>query len=307
MMLAIPEREATVIDFTARIGDNMKTARAEYINRRREIWAARVPAAVKIIALAIIEHMNSESLECSASKARLAYMCNMPPKTFDRHYNAAKDLFHYHERKGKTTVFSPKMLSVAKELAILWPSSSDGSRANISRRIPSPKLTEGQNGTPSQIEGGLSGHTLPQIDLDPRGNGGRTPPQFDLPNSKKEEEEKEDISALQASYASDKPRPYSQPFEDFWKKYPRREGKGKAFSAWKRLSGPDRKKAFDQLGVQMPSLMQKAKDERGNFCPHAATWLGQRRFDDEPAAPAKTKPKTTDDAWFENLCREEGL
>jgi uncharacterized protein YdaU (DUF1376 family) len=81
---------------------------------------------------------------------------------------------------------------------------------------------------------------------------------------------------------SEKPRAYSQSFEDFWKAYPRRVGKGKAYSAWKRLNGPDRKKAAEQLVVQLPALLMKLKDERGNFCPHGATWLSQRRFDDEP-------------------------
>ena len=268
-------------DTAPAIGDNSRTARAEYITRRREIWAARVPVAVKIIALAIIEHMNPENMECTASKARLAFMCNMPPKTFERHYNAAKALFHYHERKGKTTIFSPKLLSVASELARLWPA-DDASKKKAGRYAPSPNMREGQNDPPPNMTLPQKGQTPPQIDL-------HTPPQIGGPNRQRIDklEEKEES-------ASKKSKPYSQSFEDFWKQYPRREGKGKAYNAWKRLNGDDRKKARGQLDVQLPTLLKRLNDERGNFCPHAATWLGQRRFDDEPLRQPTSSPTALD-------------
>lgn len=297
-MLAETEDDygAEVIDFSAArgMGDNSKNATDDYIQKRRQIWAARVPSAVKVIALAIIEHMSANKMECTASKARLAYMCNMPAKTFERHYNAAKELFYYHERKGKTTVFSPKLLDVAKELATLWrPDYSP--KANSSRYAPSPKMTGGQNGPSPKMTLPQNGHTPPQFDLD-------TPPQIGGPKSpiRDQLEEKEDISPQQA-------RPYSQAFEDFWKRYPRKEGKGKAYAAWKRLSGADRKVADAALGNQLPMLLEKLRSEKGNFCPHAATWLGQRRFDDEVggASDAKEKPPGMSDLIWKKIQEDE--
>ena len=303
-MLARPDQThgAEVIDIsTVRgMGDNSKAATADFIQKRRQIWAARVPAAVKIVALAIIEHMNPEKLDCNASKERLAFMCNMPRATFDRHYNAAKALFHYQERQGKTTVFSPKMLNVAKELAILWPTEVDD-RNRVNRYRPPVKMREGQNEPPSNM-------TPPQNEKPPLNLGegkAQTPPQFehepplnlgDRIDKGIDKEEKKDSST--ASNA------YSQSFEDFWKKYPRREGKGKAYTAWKRLNGVDRKKASAALDVQLPTLILKMKDHAGNFCPHAATWLGQRRFDDDVSC-GPAKPEGMSQTVWDRLQEDE--
>lgn len=153
------------------IGHNEAAAIADFIDKRRMIWAARVPAAVKVIALAILEHMTPDNLECWPSKDRLAFMCNMPRVTFDRHYNAAKELFHYQERRGKTTVFSPKILDVAKELATLWPGAADATPARH-RYQPPIKMRGGHNQPPSKM-------TPPQNHQTPPQNDGATPPHFE--------------------------------------------------------------------------------------------------------------------------------
>lgn len=77
------------------------------------------------------------------------------------------------------------------------------------------------------------------------------------------------------------PEGYSQDFEEFWNLYPRREGKGKAFESWRRLSAEQRQRAQLALRNQAEILQRKARDHRGNFCPHATTWLNQGRFDDD--------------------------
>lgn len=151
------------------IGHNEAAAIADFIQKRRIIWAARVPSAVKVIALAIMEHMTPDNMECWPSKDRLAFMCNMPRATFDRHYNAAKELFNYHERRGKTTVFSPKIIDVAKELAVLWPTGADTTPARY-RYAPPPNMRGGQNQPPSKM-------TYPQTPQTPPQIGGPTPPQ----------------------------------------------------------------------------------------------------------------------------------
>ena len=154
----------------AGIGHNEAAAIASFIEKRRMIWAARVPCAVKVIALAILEHMSPENVECWPSKDRLAFMCNMARNTFDRHYAAARDLFNYQERRGKTTVFSPKILDVAKELATLWPTSTDTAPARY-RYAPPPKMGEGQKAPPPKM-------THPIFSETPPNSGGPTPPQI---------------------------------------------------------------------------------------------------------------------------------
>lgn len=83
---------------------------------------------------------------------------------------------------------------------------------------------------------------------------------------------------------------YSKDFEEWWKIYPRREGKGKAATSWKELSKSKKLKAMDALRKQLAILSAKADDKRGNFCPLPATWLNQSRFDDEPKIYHQSNP-----------------
>ncbi len=108
------------------------------------------------------------------------------------------------------------------------------------------------------------------------------------------------------------PDEYPHDFEEFWKVYPRREGKGNALVAWQRLTLAQKRKAYLALKSQMRDLLAKLNDQRGNYCPHPATWINQGRFDDDPATrgspPAKgdrlldgsdmplTKPRPADEA-----------
>lgn len=71
-------------------------------------------------------------------------------------------------------------------------------------------------------------------------------------------------------------------FEAFWSAFPKKTGKGAAAKAWEKQRPP--------LGAVLESLRwqvgqpQWTKD-RGQFIPHAATWLNQRRWEDEPFNP----------------------
>lgn len=82
------------------------------------------------------------------------------------------------------------------------------------------------------------------------------------------------------------PDEYPHDFEEFWKLFPRREGKAAACRVWQRLKLPQKRRAYVALKAQLPTLSAKARDLRGNFCPLPATWIGQGRFDDDPAAAA---------------------
>jgi uncharacterized protein YdaU (DUF1376 family) len=116
------------------------------------------------------------------------------------------------------------------------------------------------------------------------------------------------------------PETYSHDFEDFWNLYPRREGKAKAFESWRRLSASQRDRARAALNSQLGGLKARASDPRGNFCPHAATWINQGRFDDDLLSAPIRRPNDEqparrqwrsqgeiDAAWLDNLSAELGV
>lgn len=76
------------------------------------------------------------------------------------------------------------------------------------------------------------------------------------------------------------PEGSAEGFAEFWAEYPRKDNKARAFDIWKR----------NQLFAHAPVIMShlRAMKEHdqwtrdgGRFVPHAATYLGQKRFLDE--------------------------
>ncbi len=89
------------------------------------------------------------------------------------------------------------------------------------------------------------------------------------------------------------PEEYSDNFEEFWKVYPRREGKAAASKAWERLSLAQKRRAYTALKSQLSTLLARLRDTRGNFCPLPATWINQGRFDDDAVSPGTAASKHT--------------
>lgn len=71
---------------------------------------------------------------------------------------------------------------------------------------------------------------------------------------------------------------YAEDFLAFWAAYPRKTGKGAAWRAWKREK-PVLSVALAALAVVSGS--DQWKREGGRFVPHPATWISQRRWEDE--------------------------
>lgn len=91
-------------------------------------------------------------------------------------------------------------------------------------------------------------------------------------------------------------------FEKAWAVYPRKVGKAKALSAWKKASPPvDAVLSALSWQVTQP---QWTKD-RGEFVPHMATWLNQRRWEDEPFHTPAVIVSTVVD-WFDECQRLHG-
>lgn len=77
---------------------------------------------------------------------------------------------------------------------------------------------------------------------------------------------------------------YTADFLAFWQAYPKRTGKGAAAKAWAKAK-PPLPDVLASLSWQIHSE-QWTKDG-GQFVPLPATYLNQRRWEDEPAAPAE--------------------
>lgn len=82
--------------------------------------------------------------------------------------------------------------------------------------------------------------------------------------------------------------PSGRGFNEFWVAYPRKAGRVAAEAAWRKL------KPSEALLSEILSAIEAAKRSRqwqrdgGQYIPHPATWLNQRRWEDEaPMAPAK--------------------
>lgn len=76
-----------------------------------------------------------------------------------------------------------------------------------------------------------------------------------------------------------KPPGYSVEFERFWDCYPRKVGKGDAFNAWNKNGHP----GVDRLVeiVTMAKRTSKWLESDGRFIPNPATWINQKRWDDD--------------------------
>lgn len=71
-------------------------------------------------------------------------------------------------------------------------------------------------------------------------------------------------------------------FNEFWKVYPRRQGKARAVQAWKKLTPDER-----SLAITVSSKRTNFNDDP-QFIPMPATWLNGRRWEDERlAAPSQ--------------------
>ncbi len=71
-----------------------------------------------------------------------------------------------------------------------------------------------------------------------------------------------------------KPPKVDETFTEFWQVYPRRVAKPAAEKCWRRLSKSDKRAALQFLArAEWP--------EEKKFIPHPATWINQRRWEDE--------------------------
>lgn len=88
-------------------------------------------------------------------------------------------------------------------------------------------------------------------------------------------------------------------FAEFWAQYPKKVGKGAAEKAFDRIK-PD-KQTFDRMMSAISAQKQSRQwtENNGQYIPNPATWLNQRRWEDE-------LPQGETDNVFLQMLQEEG-
>jgi hypothetical protein len=95
-------------------------------------------------------------------------------------------------------------------------------------------------------------------------------------------------------------------FDSFWQAYPRKVCKLAATRAWAKLKAHDREAATKAVAL-FGSIWANAPADRLQYCPHAGSWLNNRRWEDgeqewrrsagittqKPLPGAHTQPATT--------------
>ncbi len=112
----------------------------------------------------------------------------------------------------------------------------------------------------------------------------RLPKRIAKPIGKQEQEQEQEEEPPKAPLSGGVV--YSPDFEVFWAAYPKHTGKGAACRAWNRLR-PDQAAREKILAAILDQRKTAAwQKDNGQFIPNPATWLNQRRFDDDIASPA---------------------
>lgn len=92
-------------------------------------------------------------------------------------------------------------------------------------------------------------------------------------------------------------------FDEFWKIYPRRVGKGKARDVFARSL---KKAPAAHIIAGLRRQLSYYSTREHQFIPHPSTWLGQERWDDDPQPthPSHPKPKSDFDQHQDAVQRE---
>jgi len=77
---------------------------------------------------------------------------------------------------------------------------------------------------------------------------------------------------------------YTEEFEEFWKLYPKKSGKGAAFKAWQRIKPDSDLRGRIKAAVEQQKKSEQWQRDNGAYIPNPATWLNQARWDDEPSS-----------------------
>ena len=145
------------------------------------------------------------------------------------------------------------------------------------KRYTAAKINGGKGGAPKGNNNASKQPKInPSVDLE---NKQSVEPENNLDKDKEKEKEKENIPPI--SPTGDSTEKQSDRFEQFWKAYPRKTGKGAARKSF------EKRKPSQALLDKMLTAIEAAthsddwRKDGGQFIPHPATWLNQERWEDE--------------------------
>lgn len=75
---------------------------------------------------------------------------------------------------------------------------------------------------------------------------------------------------------------YSEDFLIFWKEYPKKVGKGEAFKQWKKAKLSEGNKKDISVALKWQKKSDRWRSSNGRYIPNPATYISQRRWEDEP-------------------------
>lgn len=81
---------------------------------------------------------------------------------------------------------------------------------------------------------------------------------------------------------------YTTEFETFWKEYPNKMGKGKAFESWLKVKPNSSLQTLILKSIEKYKASRQWQEEDGKYIPHPTTWLNQQCWDDEPIEAKKS-------------------
>lgn len=100
--------------------------------------------------------------------------------------------------------------------------------------------------------------------------------------------------------------PYSPEFEELWKEYPRKDGKGNAWRAYLELSKAGVLPEHEDFKKRIISRRYESDWEKdgGRFVPHMATWLHANGWDDEGCQWQRSQAASNRQDEFEAILDE---
>jgi hypothetical protein len=81
-------------------------------------------------------------------------------------------------------------------------------------------------------------------------------------------------------------------FKAFWMDYPRKQGKGSAEKAWKKIKSPVSTLELIMAALSWQKVSDQWTKDNGQYIPLPASYLNARKWEDEPAAAKTIKPIT---------------
>lgn len=111
-------------------------------------------------------------------------------------------------------------------------------------------------------------------------------------------------SASRGKRSAEEKGEYTSEFEEFWSGYPKKKAKSKAYEAWQKIR--NRPQVLILQAVQAQSKTPDWTRDGGQYIPHPATWLNQRRWEDEVTLPGLSSNGSPPETWAQAAERLRG-